>query len=250
MDSNADLSESRELAQATRIANDAHTLAEALIIRSASDLQVAGTELRALSARRKDLDELRLSLTRPLDESKRRIIEMFRPPTERLAEAEGMLRRGVSDYQRAENARLEAERRAAEAAQQAERDRLRREQEAAEAEARKLARKKDDASRAAADAARQRAEESRQQLLEAEVAPTVLTLAPAPKAEGISTRKLWHYHVEDLGKLIEAAATTPMLRSFLKADDAALGQAARALKGNAKIPGVRVYAEDSLSVRR
>lgn len=277
-----DFSESRELAQATRIAADAHELALAIKIDSPETLNIASTELRSIAERRKQMEELRLSLTRPLDESKRRIMDLFRVPTDRLLEAEGLLRKEVGDYQRQERERIERERQAAEARARAESERLERERRAAEAEERRIraeqeriererqeqiereraagneaaareaeaqAQREAEAAAQAAAEARARAEQAQAAIEEADVAP-VTALQIAPKAEGISTRQTWKAEVTSLDELIVAAAKDVQLRAFLCADTKALGQAAKALKGQARIPGVRVYAEEGIAVRR
>lgn len=284
---NAEVSESRELAQATRIANSAHDLALHLQIDSPQALDVAGDELRRLVQRKKDIEELRLSLTRPLDESKRRIMDMFRGPTERLAEAENLLRRGIVQYQTAEREKAERERREAEARARAERERLERERAAAEAEARRIqeeaaakererlaaiereraagneaaakeaervAREEAEAAERAAAEARAKADAAQAEIEVADVAPVLPMVAPA-KADGISNRQTWKAEVTDLKALVSAAAAglargDTNLLGYLQANEKALGQVAKALKGAASIPGVRIYAEDGIAVRR
>ena len=58
----------------------------------------AAEQLRAIKGMQADLLQLRLSLTRPLDESKKRIMTLFREPTERLEEAERLLKRALGTY--------------------------------------------------------------------------------------------------------------------------------------------------------
>lgn len=73
-------------------------------------------------------------------------------------------------------------------------------------------------------------------------------------ATGIGSRQNWKVEVTDLRALVIAAgkaseAGNDMLLGYLVADMTALRGVARSLKSNAVIPGVRIYAEDSLSVR-
>lgn len=282
-----DVTESRELAQATRIANSAHELALALEIDSSGALDIAGEELRRIVARKKDIEELRLSLTRPIDEAKKRIMDLFRAPTDRLAEAEGLLRKGIVAYQVKEREEADRKRREAEAAARAERERLEREQAAAETEARRIRDEQAKAERerlaaiereraagneaaakeaervarveaekaAAAEAeARAKADAAKAEIEIADVAPVLPMIAPA-KADGISSRQNWKAEVTDLHALVSAAAAAAArgdttLLGYIEPNTKALGQVAKALKGAARIPGVRIFAEEGIAVRR
>jgi septal ring factor EnvC (AmiA/AmiB activator) len=92
----------------------------------------AGTEmLREVKAQQKDLEEKRKAITKPMDEAKKNILALFKPPEDRLKTAENVLRAAVLDWQRQQ----EAERRAIEAEL---REKQRLLQAAAEEEAEKL----------------------------------------------------------------------------------------------------------------
>lgn len=282
-----DVTESRELAQATRIANSAHDLALALEIDSPASLDIAGEELRRLVARKKEIEELRLSLTRPLDEAKKGIMDLFRTPTDRLAEAEGLLRKGIVAYQVKEREEADRKRREAEARARAERERLERERQAAEAEehrireaaakvererlvaierervagnvatameSERIAREEAEAAARAASEARAKADAAQAEIEIAEIAPVLPMVAPV-KTDGISTRQNWKAEVQDMQELVSAAAALAArgdttLLGYLEPNTKALGQVAKALKSAARIPGVRIYAEESIAVRR
>ena len=62
----------------------------------------------------------------------------------------------------------------------------------------------------------------------------------APKATGVSGRKVWRARVVD-------AAAVP--REFLAVDESALNAFARSTKGRNQVPGVVFYEEETLSVR-
>jgi hypothetical protein len=61
-----------------------------------------------------------------------------------------------------------------------------------------------------------------------------------PEVEGVATRKLWCFRVTD---------PTKIPRQYLKIDEQKIGQVVRALKDQTNIPGIEVYAQDSLAVR-
>lgn len=271
-----------EAGRALKIAEQAHELALSIDIDSAEMYAMAAGELQSIKARAKQIDELRFSLTRPLDLAKQRIMDLFRVPSARLEEAETLLKGNMLAFKRAEDERIAAERREAQRKADEERAELRRQQQAAEAEQRRLQeeqaaierkaqeeaaalRKAGDeaAARAAEEAAAQAREQAeiaalaaaeaaadvQQQIDLADVAPVALPVVAAAKADGVSSRQNWKFEITSLADLVRAAAADPQLLAFLQPETKALGQAAKALKGQARIPGVRVYAEESLAVR-
>ena len=251
-----------EVATASQIAQGSYEVALAIEIDSPEMLAIASDELREITGKRKQIEEMRLSLTRPLDESKKRIMDLFRAPTERLEQAEQLLRKGVLTYQQAEREKAEKARREAEAklaAERAEAERARRDAERAEREALEAAaHARNEAEREAAEQAAAAAafarDEAAEKLELAEVAPMPV-IAAAPKADGVSTRQTWKAEVTDLRALVLAAAERAQcgddtLLAFLTPDAKALAGAARSMRNKLAVPGVRVYAEESLTVRR
>ena len=65
------------------------------------------------------------------------------------------------------------------------------------------------------------------------VAPVILPKA-TPKVEGMVYREVWKFEITDAGLIP---------RQFMMPDEKAIGGTVRALKGQANIPGVRVYSE-------
>lgn len=103
--------------------------------------------------RRKNLEEMRFSITKPLEESKKKIIALFKAPIEKLQKFEqGLLRLQSSYMQDQEQIRLEEQRRKDEEA--------RKERERIEAQARKQ-REKEEEARKTAEEARRKAQESK-----------------------------------------------------------------------------------------
>lgn len=255
-----------EVAQAGQLAEQGYNLALAIKVDSPEMYEIAGDELRGIVTRRKQIEELRLSITRPMDAAKARVMDLFREPTDRLGQAESLLRDEMSAYQRAEREKAEALRREAEAkaaAERAEQERQQREAEAAQRKAQaeaEEARKAGDAeaaaaAEAAAVEAAADAEEAQEQIELADIAPPQPIATIAPKAAGVSTRQNWKAEVIDFKALVLAAAERAkagddFLLGFLLPNDKALGMAAKSMQRKLVIPGVRVYAEDVLSVRR
>jgi hypothetical protein len=71
-------------------------------------------------------------------------------------------------------------------------------------------------------------------------APVVVIPKTIPKQEGISTRKTWKFRIVDTAKIP---------REYMTVDEVKIGQIVRAMKELSNIPGVEVYAEDTVSVR-
>lgn len=110
---------------------------------------------------------------------------------------------------------------------------------------REIARQESDA-RAVAEATeleRQGDTQAAEQIIhEAVTAPAPVVIVPktVAKQEGIAPRKVWKFRIVDSAKIP---------REYLSVDEQKIGQIVRAMKEMAKIPGVEVYSEDTVSVR-
>jgi hypothetical protein len=228
----------QETEQLRARAGDALAASKSLVVDSQEMYEIGAEHTKAIKQLAKQVEDQRLSMTRPLDESKKVIMDFFRPITDALDKAESELKSKLVAYSNDQaRIRREAEERArreAEAARRAEQERL-----AAEAAA---------AAEAGDEA---KADELVAEAVAAEAAP-VIVVAPhveAPKAAGVSKRDNWIGEVTDIGALIVAAAERPELRVLLAVDTKALGKLAKAYKDTVPIPGVRIYNEPVLSVR-
>jgi hypothetical protein len=242
-----------QVAQAGQIADKSYDIALTVKIDCPAMLDIASDELRGIVTRRKEIEELRLSITRPMDAAKAKVMELFKAPTDRLGQAESLLRDEITRYRREEQEKADAARREAEARLAAERAEAERREREAE-EAARAAQESGDAEAAALAAIA--AEDAREQRELAEIAPPpVPTTISAPKPAGISSRKNWKAEITDFKALVLEAARRAQdgddfLLTFLAPDDKVIGQAAKAMQAKLNVPGVRVYAEDVLSVCR
>lgn len=246
--------------EAKAAAADAETMlstARAFAVTTAAQYTAAGEELKRIKAKAKELEAQRVGMTRPLDETKKRIMDWFRDPLQYLADAESSIKRAIGAYD-AEQRRLqqEAEKAAAEAARK-ERERMEAEAARAEQAAREKREREEAKAReleakgraAEAEAKRKAAEEAEAaRLREAEAkraAAASMPTAPVvhfeqPKVAGVSSRQVWKFEIAD-------AAQLP--REYLIPDEKAIGAVVRALGERASIPGVRVYADTIISSR-
>ena len=232
----------------------------------------AGDELRNIVTMAREIEAQRKAITAPMDEAKRRVMDFFRVPLDRLGQAESTLKASMAGYQRlqlqraaaeqrraqeaaAEQRRAQeaaaAEQRAAEAAAQAERDRLQAEAEAqmqraidtGDAQAMAQA----EQTMAAAAAVQAEPVEQPAQV----VVPMSMPVVPmAPRAAGVSTRVQWKAKVTDKSAFIRGASGRPELEAMLKVDEGALNKFAQATAGKAHVNGITFYDEPVVAVRR
>lgn len=241
------------------------TVAESYTIDSREMFELAGAELRTISTRRKAIEEERLKITRPIDESKKRVMEFFRAPLEILDQAERLLKGELAKFETAERQRIAAERAEAERVARAEREeaeRVAREaRERAEAERREAARlaaeARSEAEQKAAQEAAARAEAAAEQAAEADavaetaaVAPPPAIVTEAPKAAGVSFRTTYKARVVDRDVFLAHALQNAERRSLLSIDESALNALARAFKGALQIPGIEFYEERNTAAAR
>ena len=200
--------------------------ADSLAITSDADFQAAAVTLREVKTHWKDLDDQRKELVRPIQESERRINDLFRGPLEYLARAERVLKDKIGAWTEAEERRRRVE--------QARLD------EEARVAAQKLADKAEKA-RAAGHYEKAAALEGAADNVVAAEAP------PPPKAYGTYTRETWSAVVEDELALIQAVAAGIVPVRAITVNMAFLHQQARSWKADLNYPGVRAKKETGVS---
>ena len=80
--------------------------------------------------------------------------------------------------------------------------------------------------------------------------PPPVSATPKPKVAGVSSRVLYSTELQDIDKLIDAAAATPkgsVERQLLAYNQRAADQLAKATKGQVNFPGVKVVTRRSVS---
>jgi hypothetical protein len=206
-------------------------LVEDFVVNDDATYQLAGEELQAIQRREKQLNDTRMSITRPMDEAKARVMELFRSPVETLGKAAGILKGKMLGYGQEVARKAAEERQAAERAAQAERDRL--------------------AAEAAALAAQGRTGEAE---VKTQVAAMIVaappTQAEAPKVAGVSERKTVEFEVVDLLALVKHVAEHPELVGLLAIDGVRVRAHVKSLGLACKTPGIRVFEKSSLAASR
>ena len=185
--------------------------------------------LKEIKSKQKALDTLRRSMTRPLDDAKARIMDLFRPAAERLSQAEGALKGAMIDFTKEqERQRQEAERVA---------------RVAAEKEAERLRRR--------AEKAREKGKEEKAEELEeqAEEVPVPIVPSQVPATAGVAFRTTWRAEVTNLKELVSACAKGKAPIALLQPNMTVLNAQARSLKKELQIPGVQAVSEEGVAAR-
>lgn len=237
-------------------------------IKTPEQFTSAGELLKAVKGAIKQIEDQRVAITKPINESLRAVNAQAKEAAEPFLKAETAIKGAMVTYSDEQERIRREEQRRVEAAAAAERARLaalqREEERKAREKAEALRREQEEAARRAREAeAAGRAEEARKAAAEAaklaaqavkveeKSADKIETLqlreamvvAPvvereAPKVAGVSTREVWRFEVLD-------AAQVP--RQYLAVDEAKIRKVVQALKADAQIPGVRVWSERQLA---
>ncbi len=204
------------------------------IIESLEKYRTSAEDLKSIKAKAKELDETRKSLTAPMDESKKKIIALFKQPLDFLKQAEESVKKAMVNWNTIQEEIRQAEEARLAQLQRQEADKLRQQaaKEVAKIELLKTEKAK--------EAARVKAEK-----LQAEAVATI-AIAPvveskAEEISGISTRKVWQFRILN-------ADDIP--REYMMPDEKYIGQIVRASKGKKEIPGIKIYSEDTIASTR
>lgn len=254
------------------------TRVKSYTVNSDESAQDVNSDLMNIKTAARNLDAIRKSIVKPLDEARTNAQNFFVPALNTLAAAEAHCKTLLLDWQAIlDGRRREAQRKADEENRRA---RLKLEAEAAAArakaeeqakEARRKAQEAEDArlkalaegnARAAAEAAARAAKAQEQAVAvvesaEAKIAHQEQTMpvhvapaAPVAEIKGFSARTVWKCRVNDKPTLIRvAAATRPDLMALLLVDEKAANRLAAALKDAMNVPGLEAYEEKVASSR-
>lgn len=211
------------------ITTDVLASAERFEITAPEQYVESGGLLKEIKTKQTALETLRKSMTQPLDEAKRRIMELFRPASDKLDQAERTLKSAMITYTN-------------------EQERLRREAEQA---AREEAARESDRLMKQADRARAKGQDGKAADLEeqAESVPVPIVASQTPIVSGVAFRTTWHAEVYDLELLVLACATGKAPLALLQPNMVILNTQARSLKKELNIPGVRAVPDEGMAAR-
>lgn len=216
-----DPSKNAEVRELTNEAQAIVALAQTYHVQTAEQYAGAGEDLKRIKGASARLDKLRKTMTQPIDQAKRAIMDFFRPYEVKLSASEATIKRSMIAYS-------------------TEQDRIRREEQRKAEEAARKEREKLEAQAAkAAAAGRTERAEQLEERAATVVAPVIQR--EAPKVAGVSMREVWKFEIVDPAQINAA---------FLMPDEKKIGAQVRALKADATAiigPGVRVYVEKQLA---
>lgn len=229
-------------------------------IDSALMYELAAAELVDMQAKYKELEEQRLGITRPMDAAKKKIMDLFRSPLEKLASRIAAHKAGMLAY--------DAEQKRKAAIQQALLDKIANEQRqrieaeaAAQAEearvqselAAKLI-KDGTADGAAVAEALDKAEAAQERATAYQATGLVVSAATAatnvPAVEGVTTADVWKARVTDLPALLRYIADNPACHEWIELKMTGLNDLAKAQRTELRIPGVEAYEGARISAAR
>jgi hypothetical protein len=185
---------------------------KALVITDNASYGVAGEFLKKIKQAQKNVDDTRKGMTRPIDEAKSKIMDLFRPVEARIKDIEASVKRSLLEYQRIVDEKIRLEREA---------------QDKKDAE--ELAQKQKDA-------------EFFGDNEPIEIEPSKIEDMPvnvAPVVSGISTKLVWTYNIIDENKIP---------REFCSPDPKKISGAISF--GVREVEGLRIYQEKIISSRR
>lgn len=212
---------------------------------------------KTISQREKELEEKRKTITRPIDDSKAKVMELFRIPIEKLAKLKKGLLRMQGDYQEKQRRIQQEQQRLRDAEAAKERERLEeaarkkrveeeRERKAAEDARRKAAEEKDRGKRAEFEAEAKRRDAKADRAADASdskqsVANEVRAPKAAPKVEkgGVFQVTTYDVEVRDMAEFVQWALASKQL-AMLEVNTSLLKKQAQASKGELTWPGIKV----------
>jgi len=208
-----------EIEKSTETALTILDVVKSLTIVTVDDYRFGQSAMKQVKDRIKELIDTRMSQTRPLDDSKAKIIAFFEVPLKRLEEAKTYLNKIMVDFiEEQEARRREEERRLQEEARKrAEEEALRQAIEAEEAGEK---------------------EEAEQIMAEPVYVPPIKIASEIPKSKESHVRETWSAEVINLKDLIMAISQGKAPLQSVQADMTFLNGQARAYKQALSIPGV------------
>jgi hypothetical protein len=193
--------------------------------------EVAGQELVAINSQIKTLDEKRKEITRPLDQAKQAVMDLFKPAIDRRTEACGIIRAAMAKWYAAEEQRKREAQARLDAEARAERERK--------------------AKEAADLAAAGKPEEAAAAQVESEIvcAPTVVTTVP--KVAGVAMKETWECEIVDkVARLAYLVEHPDEIDAFIEFKLAPHHSLARTYHDKLALPGLKAVKHLSPSASR
>jgi hypothetical protein len=206
-----------------------HDNARLIVINDQVSLERASALRAAIKDMAKEIESERKRITVPLDNAKKAVMDLFRPATNWLETAEGILNVSIVKYANdQEKMRREQE------------EKLRK--EAAAKEAKRRAELEERARKARESGKDDKADVLEQKAAEVHFEAPVVA-STLQKVEGLSFREDWSAEVVDLMALVKAVADGQAPLAFLEANIKVLNSQAKATKNSLVFPGVKFISK-------
>lgn len=239
-------------------AKNALTVALAYTIDGPDMYALAADELKTIKGKSAALEAKRKDLVGPLNDTVKKINDLFRTPLAFLAQAEAALKTGMltfdDEQERIRREREELARREREAeerriaAEAAEAQRIA--DEAAAAAARATTQQEQEQARAALAEAAAKVETAQQAHAEIRSMPAPIVAKGTPKVTGIASKSTWCGECDNFTVLVKAVAEGKAPINLLTLDQTQLNKYARAQERAMSIPGCRAVEKKTLSSAR
>jgi hypothetical protein len=189
-------------------------------IATADDCVNGAEILKTIKAKKKEIEDKRISITAPMDKAKKLVMDFFRKPIELLDNAEREIKNKILKYQ-IEQKRIADEK-------QAELQAI------ADKQAKKLRKQ---AELAGMKGNFIKSDTLKRQAENISIVPSVT--ANIPQVSGVSSRKIWKFEIVDINLIP---------RVYMIPDEVKIGRMVRSTEGSVPMPGIRIYSEDTISV--
>lgn len=210
-----------------------------MTIDSEASFQFADDFQFALRSEAQRIEEFRKRfITGPIDKLKAEQMAIWTPPVKARIEASDNVKRKMLDYRRAVQEEAQKQRLAAERIQRETQARLEEEARKRDAAAAKLK----------SEAGRRKAQEDADALRQAALLTPVniAVSAPAPVSTASNVVEKWECEVQNPSEFLTWLALHPEWQNVVSFGKAAMNRLASQYKDSLAIPGVRIFAEESL----
>jgi hypothetical protein len=199
-------------------------------VATVNDCQEAANILGRAKTRFSDLEARRKEITKPLDDAKKSVMDLFRPATDALASLERIMKPKIAAFQHKQ-------------------EQLRRQEQAAADE---KARKERERLEKRAEAAREKGQEEKAAALEEKAFTTVAAAPATPEVSvtGVSMRKVWKAEVTDVKQLCALIASGEIPPSVIEFKQAELNRLASTWQNSKQFPGLRIFQDSSVASSR
>ncbi len=197
--------------------------AKNFVIDNNESFESANSMLKEIKVKKKEYDDMRKRLKKPIIEAGKNIEDFFRSPINYLTQAEQAYKKSILEYQQAiQKLVTETE--------------TKKTEDTADLQQKALDALKENDYKAYA-----------KNMLE--ITQLEQTEVAVPKSDGVSFRDNWKGEVTDMAALIDAVANDKAPISLLKVDESALNSLAKSTKGTVSYPGIKFVNDKIVAVK-